>query len=209
MSSDAMTEARDWIAAYTPRPHPELGRSGVVCPYMVKALRRRYVDMVEFDANRGDEALAALARERLADLRRRAEEAGKDRIYLVNMIVPVGLPSDEAKAMVGRVHNALKPEWVEAGYMLGDFWPDHETIGLHNDDFRPFTSPLPLLGMRHIVPADLFFFVKHERDPEQRLWCLRMFRKNFAPELNEYWTGVLEDAEADVTRELGAVPLAG
>jgi hypothetical protein len=121
------------------------------------------------------------------------------------MVVPRGLPADETKAMVERVHTALKPEWVEAGYMLGDFWPDHETIGLHNDGFRPFTSPLPLLGMRHIVPADLFFFVKHERDPVQRLWCLRTFRKNFAAQLNEYWTRVLEDAEADALRELSTV----
>lgn len=205
MPRDLMTEARNWITEYTPRPHPDLGRSGVVCPYMVKALRRDFVHMVEFDATRGDAALMALARELLARMRRRAEEVGKDRIYLVNMIVPYGLPARETKAMVGRVHAELKPEWVEAGYMLGDFWPDHETIGLHNDDFRPFTSPLPLLGMRHIVPADLFFFVKHERDPERRLWCLRMFRKNFADQLNEYWTGVLQDAEAEVRRELSPV----
>ncbi|WKX69485.1 hypothetical protein Q3Y56_05770 [Streptomyces sp. XD-27] len=169
---------------------------------MVKALRRDYVHMVEFDAAEGDEALMALARELLGELRERAEGVGSDRIYLVNMVVPYGLPADELKAMVGRVHAALKPEWVEAGYMLGDFWPEHETIGLHNDDFRPFTSPLPLLGMRHIVPADLFFFVKHERVPADRLWCLRVFRNIFEGQLNDYWTEQLEAAEADVLHEL-------
>ncbi|WP_234317116.1 DUF6875 domain-containing protein [Streptomyces sp. NRRL WC-3744] len=202
MSGELMTKAQDWVSGYTPRPHPDLGRSGVVCPYMVKALRRDYVHMVEFDATIGDEALMALARELLARMRRRADELGSDRIYLVNMVVPYGLPDDELKAMVERVHTALKPEWVEAGFMVGDFWPDHETIGLHNDDFRPFTSPLPLLGMRHIVPADLAFFVKHEREPGRRKWCLEMFRKNFATQLNEYWTRELEQAEADVEREL-------
>ncbi len=197
-----MTTARDWLAAYTPSPHPELGRSGVVCPYMVKALRRDHVHMVEFDACEGDAALMALARQLLDQLRVKAQALGPDRIYLVNMVVPYGRPDEEIRAMVGRVHQALKPEWVEAGYMLGDFWPDHETIGLHNDDFRPFTSPLPLLGMRHIVPADLFFFVKHERDPADRLWCLEAFRKNFEGQLNEYWTKQLEAAEADALREL-------
>ncbi len=203
-----MAKAQDWVSGYTPRPHPDLGRSGVVCPYMVKALRRDYVHMVEFDATRGDEALMALARELLARMRRRADELGSDRIYLVNMVVPYGLPDDELKAMVERVHTALKPEWVEAGFMVGDFWPDHETIGLHNDDFRPFTSPLPLLGMRHIVPADLVFFVKHEREPGRRKWCLEMFRKNFATQLNEYWTRELEQAEADVERELAELSAA-
>ncbi|MET8767272.1 DUF6875 domain-containing protein [Streptomyces sp. NPDC004658] len=208
MSGELTAKARDWVSGYTPRPHPDLGRSGVVCPYMVKALRRDYVHMVEFDATRGDEALMALARELLADMRRRADELGSDRIYLVNMVVPYGLPDDELKAMVERVHTALKPEWVEAGFMVGDFWPDHETIGLHNDDFRPFTSPLPLLGMRHIVPADLVFFVKHEREPARRKWCLDMFRKNFAAQLNEHWTRELEQAEADVDRELAELSAA-
>nr|AHE14797.1 hypothetical protein asmbl_22 [uncultured bacterium] len=201
MSYDRKALARRWISEYTPNPHPDLGRDGVVCPFMVRALRRNYVTMVTFDATAGEEALMALAR-RLRDASlRRAKEVGSDRTYLVSMVVPYGLPDPELKAMVGRVHSALKPEFVQMGYMAGDFWPDHETVGLHSDTFRPFSSPIPLLGMRPMVPADLMFFIKHERTPQDRLRYLEYFRRVFEGRLNGHWQEQLDDAVAQAERD--------
>lgn len=201
MSGDRMSQAWDWLSTYPIHPHPELGRDGVVCPYMVKAIRRRYVTMTGFDASEGDQAFMALARKLRDGVLERAEELGSDRLYLVGMAVPYGLPDVELKAMVARVHAALKPEFVELGLMIGDFWPEHETIGLHNDDFRPFTSPIPLLGMRHITPADLPFFVKHEPDPADRLRLLSNFRRLFDGRLNAYWSERLDEAESAAEKE--------
>lgn len=208
MSGDRMSQAWDWLSTYPIHPHPELGRDGVVCPYMVKAIRRRYVTMEEFDATQGDEALMALARKLRAGVLEKAAELGSDRLYLVGMAVPYGLPEPELKAMVARVHAALKPEFVALGLMIGDFWPEHETIGLHNDDFRPFTSPMPLLGMRHITPADLPFFVKHEPDPDDRLRLLANFRRLFEGRLNAHWTDRLNESvrEAEKERDSARVP---
>ncbi|MBB5153628.1 DUF6875 domain-containing protein [Saccharopolyspora phatthalungensis] len=195
MSDDRLALARRWVREYTPNPHPDLGRDGVVCPYMVRALRRNYVRMESFDAARDDEELVALARRLLDDSLRRAKTMGPDRTYLVSLIVPHGKPEDELKALVGRAHAVLKPDFVQSGYMAGDFWPDHETVGLHSDTFRPFTSPVPILGMRPIVPADLLFFVKHEPTPQDRLRYLRYFQTLFSGRLNEYW-------QAELDREL-------
>ena len=202
MSGDRMSQAWDWLSTYPIQPHPELGRDGVVCPYMVKAIRRRYVTMTEFDASEGDQAFMALARKLRDGVLERAGELGSDRLYLVGMAVPYGLPDAELKAMVARVHAALKPEFVARGLMIGDFWPEHETIGLHNDDFRPFTSPIPLLGMRHITPADLPFFVKHEPVPAERLRLLGNFRTLFDGRLNAYWSERLVEAELTAEQEL-------
>lgn len=202
MSGDRMSQAWDWLSTYPIHPHPELGRDGVVCPYMVKAIRRKYVTMTEFDANEGDLAFMALARKLRDGVLERAAEFGSDRLYLVGMAVPYGLGEAELKAMVERVHTALKPEFVELGLMIGDFWPEHETIGLHNDDFRPFTSPIPLLGMRHITPADLPFFVKHEPVPAERLRLLAIFRRLFDGRLNAYWSQRLVEAENEAGQEL-------
>lgn len=203
MSGDRLAQADRWLHDYTARPHPDLGRDGVVCPYMVKALRRQYVTMVGYDARRGDEPLLDLARELRSGLLRRAEELGSDRIYLVALAVPQGLPEPELKAMVGRAHAALKPEFVAMGLMVGDFWPEHDTIGLHNDDFRPFTSPLSMLGMRHIVPADLNFFIKHEPTAADRLRQLEHYERNLGPRLNEFWRERLDEALAGTRAELG------
>jgi len=201
-SGGRMALARRWIREHTPNPHPDLGRDGVVCPFMVRTLRRDYVTMRTFDAAEGDEALTAIARTLREAMVRRGEELGSDRTYLVSMVVPYGLSDPAMKAMVGRVHAALKPEFVQSGFMAGDFWPDHETIGLHSDTFRPFSSPIPMLGMRPMVPADLMFFVKHERTLEDRLTYLGYFRRVFEGRLNEYWSERLDCEEAAARRAL-------
>jgi len=188
--------ARQWVGEYTANPHPELGRDGVVCPYMVKALRQECITLVEFDSNEGDAALGALAREMRAKMIEKARALGPDHIYLVNLIVPHGSSETELKAMVGRVHSWLKEEFVSLGFMLGDFWPEHETLGLHSDQFRPFTSPLPILGMRYMVPADLVFFITPDLTPDQQLAYLGYYRKVFEGRLNRYWSRRLDESEA-------------
>lgn len=202
MSADRVALARKWISEYTPNPHPNLGRDGVVCPFMVRALRRDYVTIRSFNAVEGDYSLIVLARGLRDVMIARSSELGAAWTYLVSMIVPYGLPDPELKAMVARVHAAVKPEFVQRGFMAGDFWPNHETVGLHSDSFRPFASPIPMLGMRPMVPADLMFFVKHEPTPRDRLTQLRYFHKVFAGRLNEYWSRKLDLAEAAAEREL-------
>lgn len=196
MTSQRLRHARQWVDEYTPEPHADLGRDGAVCPFMIKTLRLDYLTMVEFDATYGNEALVVLAWELLDRLRERAAEVGSDAIHLVSMVVPFGLPDFELKTMVDRAHAELKPDFVRLGFMAGDFWPDHETVGLHSEDFRPFSSPVPILGMRHIVPADLPFFVKHERCPRELLDHLRTMRGLFEGRLNADWARRLDEAEA-------------
>ncbi len=202
MSKERMELVRQWISEYAPNPHPDLGRDGVVCPFMVRALRHDYVTIRSYDATRGDDALADLARTLRADMVRRGEALGPNRTYLVSMVVPYGLPEPELKAMVGRVHATLRPEFVQSGFMAGDFWPDHKLPGLHNDHFRPFASPIPILGMRPIVPADVLFFAKHESSPQSLLTYLGYYRRLFEGRLNDHWKAQLERTEAAARQSL-------
>jgi hypothetical protein len=203
MHDDRTSLVRDWISSYTPNPHPDLGRDGVVCPFMVRTLRREYVTIGPFDAASGGESgLIALAKQLRDRMIARSPELGSDRIYLVSLIVPHGLPDHDLAAMVGRAHAAIKPEFIDLGFMAGDFWPNHDTVGLHSDSFRPFASPVPILGMRPMVPADLMFFVKHERTALDRLTQLDRFRKVFAGQLNDYWSHKLDEAYAATRLEL-------
>jgi hypothetical protein len=197
--------ARQWVGEYTANPHPELGRDGVVCPYMVKALRQSCLTVVDFDANEGDAALGALAREMRAKMIEKARGLGPDHIYLVSLIVPHGNTETGLKAMVGRVHSWLREEFVSLGFMLGDFWPEHETLGLHSESFRPFASPLPILGTRYMVPADLVFFITPDLTPQQQLSFLGYYRKIFEGRLNRYWSARLEASEATAREALARV----
>ena len=43
--------------------------------------------------------------------------------------------------------------------MLGEFHNRTESPGLHNPNFRPLRSPIPLLAIRYMVEVDLPFLV--------------------------------------------------
>ncbi len=187
--------ARQWVTAFTTNRHPDLGRDGVVCPYTTRALRRRHLTFHAFDARAGDEAMVAFARQLRDDIAGRSGPLGPDAVYLVRIAVPHGLPEPELKAMVGRVHARTRAEFVEGGYMAGDFWPDHAAGGLHNPAFRPFASPLPMFGIRHMVIADLAFFCMPDVPSDVRLDYLALYRRVFGGELNAFWTQRLVEAE--------------
>jgi hypothetical protein len=193
--------ARQWITAFTTNRHPDLGRDGVVCPYTTRALRRRYLTFHAFDARTGDDAMVAFVRRLRDDIAGRAGALGSDAVYLVRIAVPYGLPDADLKAMVGRVHERTRAEFVEGGYMAGDFWPDHAAGGLHNPAFRPFASPLPLFGVRHMVTADLAFFCMPDVPPDVRVDYLARYRRVFGDGLNAHWTQRLVEAETRARRE--------
>lgn len=195
-AEEKMELARKWITAFTTNRHPDLGRDGVVCPYTTRALRRGYLTFHAFDARTGDDAMVAFVRRLRDDIAGRSGPLGPDGVYLVRIAVPYGLPEPELKAMVGRVHARTRAEFVEGGYMAGDFWPDHVAGGLHNPAFRPFASPLPLFGVRHMVIADLAFFSLPDVPPNVRLDYLARYRHVFGGGLNAYWGQRLAEAEA-------------
>jgi hypothetical protein len=43
------------------------------------------------------------------------------------------------------------------GLLVGEFHAANANPGLHNPDFRPLRSPVPMLAIRHLVESDLAF----------------------------------------------------
>lgn len=194
--------ARRWLGDFPVHPHPDLGRAGPVCPYMGRARDLGRLELFGFDATAGDEVLVARARMLREDLERRSAASATDRTYLVYFLVPYGLPEPDLKAMVERVHARLRPEFVRRGLLAGDFWPDHHSRGLHSRSFRPFASPLPILGMRNMVPGDLAFFAGPDVPPPEQLTYLGFYRQHFAGNLPDYWRQRLDEAECAATAAL-------
>ncbi len=78
------------------------------------------------------------------------------------------------------VQAKLKNDFVARGLMLGQFHPHCDEPGLWNDDFRPLRSPVPLLGIRHMVPTD-FPFWKNDKTLFARY--LERFREDVPPRI--------------------------
>ncbi|WP_031467217.1 DUF6875 domain-containing protein [Sciscionella sediminilitoris] len=192
-----------WLTTFPVNSHPRLGRPGTVCPFMGRALQLDMVKLFDFDARLGDTALLDRARE-LRDRFGTDARERQDKTYLVYLIVPYGLPDPEIRAMVERVHSAHRLEWGEHGMMFGDFWPDHESRGLHSETFRPFASPVTALGMRFMVPGDIAFFTSPDIPAEQRIRNVRMFREVFSELRGGPWPERFDEAEQQARAQLAS-----
>ncbi|MEV4221104.1 DUF6875 domain-containing protein [Nonomuraea sp. NPDC049725] len=151
-----------WARAYLCRPHPELGRKGPVCPYAQTSLDRGTFYLAvcpgEPDAAQVAEVLDGYRSwfQRLV-----APEGVSPQFRTILVLLP-DLPVDRAPAVIDAAQLALKTRYVEAGLMVGEFYPGPPPKhGLWNPDFLPLGAPVPLLAVRHMVASD-FPFLKDD-----------------------------------------------
>ncbi|MFI9555195.1 DUF6875 domain-containing protein [Nonomuraea endophytica] len=163
----------DWARAYLTRPHPSLGRKGPVCPYAQTSLDRGTFYLAVCPGEPTVEELS----ERLAGFRSYFQQlvtpAGVSAQFRTILVLVPDLPHARAAELIDTVQLMLKQEYVEAGLMIGEFYPGPPPkAGLWNPDFRPLGSPVPLLAIRHMVASD-FPFLKD--DPKQAAAYLERF----------------------------------
>ncbi|MFC8914739.1 DUF6875 domain-containing protein [Streptomyces sp. NPDC057116] len=171
----ALRHVLDWSRRVLVSGHPELGRTGPVCPYTQPSLRKGLF-LLALPAQEGGgtpaEAVAGLRDwyERLS-----ADLTEEDRELLtVLMLLPWLDPSDSGE--LDEVQRAAKDTFVADGLMIGQFHPVCDEPGLWNEDFRPLRAPVPLLAVRRLLVFDLPFLVGADRH-------LDAYLQRFAPEI--------------------------
>ena len=137
LSDDELTSLQvvaDWIKTFVARPHKDLGRSGVVCPFVPGASERRTLWLApERIGNRSAQDVAQLMegyKRRLLDTQ---PVDGDDASYKVIVVVFTDLPADRAKDLFGNVLQQLAvPSYVESGILFGPFYEGNEGTALYN-----------------------------------------------------------------------------
>ncbi|MDX6739387.1 DUF6875 domain-containing protein [Actinocorallia sp. A-T 12471] len=142
-----------WARDYLVNAHPDLGRKGPVCPYAQGSLSRRafYLHVVPEPVTRLDEitGVAEKYRDWFLELAPRAEP---DALFTTILLL---FPEVRDLALIDRAQAALRPSFVSRGLMVGEFHDGPPPKGgLWNPEWRPLRSPVPLLGLRHMVPSD-------------------------------------------------------
>ncbi|MCK8784776.1 hypothetical protein M0638_10315 [Roseomonas sp. NAR14] len=157
----ALGEAANYVLSLT-RPHPELGRSGSVCPYAAGGLQRQSILLTSLSLDTPDhDALAQVmhgVRNMVIEMGGTPEEA-KLRAILV---VLTGLDTSEAAPLVESVQRELKPFFVSVGLMIGEFFPGCAAPGLHNPDFRPLDTSFCGLAVRRMMANDVVFLLDQD-----------------------------------------------
>jgi hypothetical protein len=73
------------------------------------------------------------------------------------LIIYPGIPDELAAFNLEPLQKQLKPQFVNRGIMVGQFYAGCPESGLWNDSFLALESPMPLLAIRNMVPSDFPF----------------------------------------------------
>ena len=164
-----------WVREFLARPHPELGRTGPVCPFTPAALSLDTIWLAEVPEDDPDpdriRAIINDYRERFLEIEPRTGNAAINKAF---MVVFPNLGEHGAQ-MIDAVQAELKPRFVAVGLMLGEFHAANESPGLRNPDFRPLRSPLPMLAIRNMVESDLPFLRRTIDSAELRASFVRSY----------------------------------
>ncbi|MET0574813.1 MAG: DUF6875 domain-containing protein [Mesorhizobium sp.] len=151
----------DWAENYLMASHPDLGRTGAVCPFTKQAARVDTVRLGISQATAEDEEKAyALVRDGFAALEKIPSKPAMRHFRTVIVGFP-GCNSEQGVAMLRRVQRRLRFRSLSRGKMIGMMHATSEDPGLWNPDFRPLRSPIPVLAIRHMVEQDAPFAAKH------------------------------------------------
>ena len=181
---EALKRIARWAEDYLTQPHPELGRSGPVCPYAQTAMRRRAFRMAIFRGQRPEVARVEAA---LLDYRNWFLEIppqeGLEAAFKTTLVLFPDLAPEAIPEVIDRTQERLKGEYVPQGLMIGEFHDRPPAkAGLWNPAFRPLRSPVPMLVIRHMVATD-FAFLKDDRN--FLLAYLSRFRREIPQHLRE------------------------
>jgi hypothetical protein len=157
-SFDALTTVLHWAGEYLAAPHPELGRSGAVCPFAGPSIAREAFFLAVVRGRPALEEVERIARAYRAWYPELEPREGRLAPFRsVNLLFP-DVPEDAWETLIGAAQERLKGESVAEGLMIGEFHPGPpRKAALWNPDFRPLRSPVPLLSIRQMVPTDWVF----------------------------------------------------
>lgn len=156
--SSYLTETIEWIKNTLARPHPDLGRVGPVCPFMPRALELSAIWLTVIRAkNLQQQQLEEIVRGYRDIFFEIEPREGEAALYKALLLIFPDVHIEDTFKLIDAVQQKLKPFFVEAGLMIGEFHKRNECPGLHNPNFRPLRSPIPMLAVRFMVESDLPF----------------------------------------------------
>jgi hypothetical protein len=159
----ALRAVADWTKAYIITPNNELGRSGPICPFTPVALQHDALWLaLEHTTGRSLSEMIERLKGYNQLLLLNAPTQGEIADYKSIVVVFTDLPSAKAKEFFEALLKPISLQFYENdGLVIGPFFEGNEGTAIYNANFRPFTSPVPLLLMRRAVVSDWKFFLNN------------------------------------------------
>jgi hypothetical protein len=158
-----LPDLSEWVHGYLCQPHTDVGRTGAVCPYVPKAVKRRLLDvaLVPDDICTLDDVVDLVCGEAAAFVERHGWDTRHEPAWIMLF---AHFTYSDCHDLLLPAHRAAKPTLVSRGLMLGEFFPGYDLQGLRNRRFRAGEAPLPMLVIRRMVRQDGDFLVEGPSD---------------------------------------------
>jgi hypothetical protein len=154
-----LTRILHWAKTFLVAGHPELGRTGPVCPYTQPSLRRDLFHLASPADPRGPVDGPAVIAGLRAVYERLSAGLGQADLELLTLLVVLPQLDHQDSTELDLLQRKAKDEFVAEGLMIDQFHPSCPEPGLWNPDFRPLRSPVPLLAVRKLLVFDLPFLI--------------------------------------------------
>lgn len=147
-----------WIKRFIMQPHPDLGRKGPVCPFAQPAHEARAMHFCALDVGEMsfDVFIDVMMRLTFSFDRVAANMSGRSDLLSL-CVFPRNLRAESYYKFVDYAHSMLKPFYMNAGLMLGEFHPLSAVRGAHSEMICPMRSDVPIFVIRSIALHDILF----------------------------------------------------
>ncbi len=144
-----------WVDDFLAKSNTGLGRTGAVCPYVQYSNEHKYFKVGIFeDIGPTQEEVIDIIRGLKSVFTEMEPTGEKEKKFKAITILFPKLKSEEIADIIDDIQSLLKPEFVQQGLMIGQFYENCQQGGLRNSNFRPLQSPVPLLAIRYMVETD-------------------------------------------------------
>ena len=155
-----------FIGERLPAPDPAMGRPGPVCPYARRGVRLGGIRIADCDASDDEADLVMRAMDYARALFLRWNTLAYSNVPPVfrSLVVTFSaMSNDKGARIIETVQRRLKADYVEAGLMIGQFYPGCPEGGIYNPEFRPLDAPVVSLAVRHMIASDAPFLLDDDR----------------------------------------------
>jgi hypothetical protein len=172
----------EWLRSFLAQPHPDLGRSGSICPFLPDALQLNTIQLSTIRTQGVDQQIVEDTVRQYRDVFLELEpQNGEHALYKALLLLFPDVSEPEAPTLIDGIQQKLKPFFVEAGLMIGEFHPWSNSSGLHNPNFYPLRSPVPMLAIRFMTESDLPFMHRATDQPHLRVRYLEAYLQHLNP----------------------------
>ncbi|MEU3290636.1 DUF6875 domain-containing protein [Streptomyces longwoodensis] len=153
----ALEAVEEWLTEYISASHPEIGRTGPICPFVAPSRKNR---TMEIRLRLVGHAPTLDLIEEIARSSQREYEltTWQGRNPMLRAMV-VALPDlrGEDTELLDQAHARVKDDFVAQGLMIGQFHENCKVTAARNSRFAVSKAPLPLFAIRAIALHDVFF----------------------------------------------------